>query len=153
MVVVLFVPLLFAACDDSGETLYKLSNAVDDPVTVTLSGSLGTLRFAQISGIPIEPREELLGLLGNEILLTVQDPTTGGTADLISGVRVEETPSSPGEYRVSLLDDMSAIMVVFYNQTSTGSTLVAGRTYDAAISVTANDFFQTESFTRLATVQ
>ncbi|MCU0660823.1 MAG: hypothetical protein MUC50_00685 [Myxococcota bacterium] len=151
----LFVAMAQTGCDDTDETRFTLSKAVDNPVTVTLSvtGSLATVQLVRINDLPVEPRAELLELLGREISLIVTDLSSGTTANLLDGQRVDTPPAAPGQYRLSLVEDMSALMVVFYNETIAGSSLKVGGDYTAALTVSANDFFLPQSFTRQVEVK
>lgn len=153
LVLGLCVAILSGGCDDPEDNRFRLSEAVDNPVAVSLTGVLGTVQLVRIDGLPIEPRDQLYNLLDGQISLTVSNPSTGTTVNLTEGELVETTPSAPGEFRVSLVEDMGQLMVVFYNETSTGAVLANGVDYEAAITVSPNDFFATESFTRQVAVQ
>ena len=140
---------------DTGTQLYSLDTNLPAIVTVALPGDgTGAMTLALLAPLPDADDATLLDLLGDgTIEISVQNDATAVSFNLTDGTRVDAAPTSAGQYMLSLDAARTTLTVTFYNETLSGAALHSGGTYTASFSVTANDYFTTEDFNRVATVE
>jgi hypothetical protein len=129
-----------------GKGKYDLDTYIPAPITVTLAGDgTGSLTLDLTEPLPkpdSDNYEDLLVLLTDgTITLTVQNDTTAVSFDLTSGTRVTTAPAAAGEYALSLDETGALLTILFYNQTTDGSSLQSGQGYHALIDVLDNSYF------------
>ncbi len=138
----------FGADDD----LFAISNAIPTTVNVSISGELGTINnFTNLNELPDASDETLISALGEAISLSVTNEDSGVSANLFDGTKVESTPASAGQYQAIL--DGENLTIVFFNETTQGQSINVDGDYMATVIVSANDYFETENFTRNVIVQ
>jgi hypothetical protein len=142
-------------CDDkdSDDDIITLSNVIPNPVSVKLSGDIGTITYDfQAQPLPVEYAETLKAMINDCVIsLTVMNNEGGVNYVLTNGTLVSSAPIAEGEYSPEAAADGTSLTVAFFNNFSGASIRVDGD-YSAAVSVSANDFFATEEFGRSVTV-
>lgn len=136
-----------------GGTLYSINANLTNVVTVTLMGTSGELTLQLTNPLPQADDATLIALLTNgTVALNVTNEETNVNFNLIEG-QYSESISLPGDYNMSLSPERTTLTINFFNEVGVnGSTLHSGGDYMAQITVSQNDFFVTETFTRDVTV-
>ncbi|MDD5307098.1 MAG: hypothetical protein PHU25_07230 [Deltaproteobacteria bacterium] len=139
---------------------YALSDAVPDPVTITLASEdtyeVGAVQFTLGKALPGEPATLKQLLTDGTVGLVVTNTVTGVNADLLFGEPVEQMPTKPGQYWVEIAKAKDSVTIHFYNgwdDNGTVRSLKAGSDYEAAVTVISNDYFEVDEFTRPVIVQ
>ncbi len=149
--------VLASGCEDShDDSRYTLSNALSDPVTVTLNGDIGLL-IAKVEEeapkMPTEPVPHMRNLLIQGVIsVTVKNNNTGVTHRLTEAAFVEGTPVAPGQYTVRMSGDGSSASIEFFNSIG-GSSILKNGSYSVLVSVDDNDYFLMETFARNVSVE
>jgi len=135
--------------DDAVETSYALSRITPDPVAVVIDGDVGSLVFdATDNPLPDGSIAEFGALVEDgTITLTVESLTSGITAELAAGSRVDGPPAAPGEYQVDISSDRQTATIRFFNSFD-DRTINTLTSYLARIAVVDNEWFDAEVFTR-----
>lgn len=139
-----------------GPELFRLSQAIPDPVAIELDGDLGMISIDLTSHpLPTEVASaNLSDVLDTGIIsLIVTNNESGVNANLVDGIFVQDTPDDAGEFGVALCcsGDVSTegkeAQLTFFNLFE-NSTLSPDGSYTARVSVLENDYFTEEVFTR-----
>ncbi len=157
MVKFALLALLANGCEEPDEdSQYTLSNALSNPITVTLNGEIGLL-IAEVEKdapkIPTEPVPHLKNLLVQGVIsVIVKNNSTGVTHRLTEAALVEGTPIKQGQYTVHMSGDGSSASIEFFNSIG-GNRILRSGSYSAVVSVQDNDYFAMETFVRNVAVE
>ena len=137
---------------DKPGNLYSLHQNMGTAVTVTLfsASNTGTLALGFTEPLPEEDNATLLAILDASIVVNIANDTAVNY-NLTEGTRVVDTPNESGEYMLALSADRKTIDISFYNLHA-NTSMQAGGTYVATITVSENALFEVESLTRPVTV-
>ncbi|MCU0660794.1 MAG: hypothetical protein MUC50_00540 [Myxococcota bacterium] len=124
---------------------YSIKDQLVTPIVVELSGDTGTIALSFDKVLPQADDEQLLSLLSDQVVtVSVRRVETGTTYSLTQGLLVSGTPSSSGQYSLSLSEDRKTIAVSFFNAFN-GAAVQAGESYTALIEVETNEFFKVDA--------
>jgi hypothetical protein len=140
---------------DAGDTddEVALSSMIPDPVTIALGPTIGTIMI-DFSSHPLDMDRQYeleMFLFSGDLGVTATNDATGVTHNLTEGTPTMTPPDQAGDYLVGASSDGKTVTVQFYNWFE-GQMFAAGGDYSATISVSDNDFFETETFTRQVVV-
>lgn len=114
--------------------------ALQNGVTVTLADELGSLSVPFIIPVDYDDEEDFRDALTSAVTLVVTSSTTGVTADLVSGILVDEAPDDEGEWNFVFVDGGSEADLTFFNRTTDDLTLKVDAPYEALLSIAENDY-------------
>ena len=135
-------------------------DALESGVTVSVASTqVGSVAVPFLTPVPVPGSDTdggddaLEDELSDAVSFVVMSNASGTNANLTSGVIVDGTPTGAGQWRWQLNDGRDQADITFYNATVNGLTLKAGNAYTATLSITTNDYIQSEpSFTFPVTV-
>jgi hypothetical protein len=124
------------------------ADALQDGVTVLLSGDLGNVEVAFSTPVPEVDDAQLQAELDGAVSLLVINDDSGVSADLVSGTPLGGEPAGPGEYTWTLSSMRDTAILTFYNETDSGSVLRVDGAYTGTMQIATNAYV--ESVTALA---
>jgi hypothetical protein len=117
--------------------------ALELGATVTLIDGIGLTEVPFIAPIPEGDDDELEAEMQGVVSLFVTSTSTGITVDLLSGMIVD-MPEAPGQWAWKLHGDRTAVTMMFFNATVEGLSLSEQGSYEAALSLSFNNYIVEE---------
>jgi len=131
--------------DNPPDTKINIGEELGPELTVTLSGDTAVVNLGFVSDLPVDSADEVYAMIGDEIGLRITNEESFVSVAL-TDTPVDREPSAPGEYQVTIDDNMLDVTIVFYNEAVDGQMLRVGGNYIAGMQVLENKWFETGDF-------
>ncbi|MBN2343568.1 MAG: hypothetical protein JXX29_14340 [Deltaproteobacteria bacterium] len=137
--------------DDPEKKLDVSDELSSEDIQVALTGDVGQVMMTFDNELPVDDRDAILAMIGEEIVIVVTSRETFVGVE-ITNQPVSDTPDAPGEYAVSIGSDNRTVTVTFYNEALGGQTVTSGTTYNVMVNVAENDYVETGVYSFEVTV-
>jgi hypothetical protein len=142
--------------DGDAGALYSLAANIADPVEVVLfDNGTASIVLELEEPLPDEDDETYFAMIDEGIIdLTVLNNDTLVSTDLTDGTRIDDgsSPSSAGEYVLSLNETRDELGVLFWNETENNQSLREDGNYSTVVEVSDNRIIEAEVILRDVTV-
>ena len=114
---------------------------------VTLNGDLAEVIVPLSEPVPgsdsVDDFDTVRAAFVESVSLLVQSDESKATAKFATGKPVEGVPAAVSEFSWKLNSKRDKVTITFWNESATGLTLKAGKSYTVQITINTNDYIET----------